>query len=102
MEIKMETKKGPEETMHKANIKKSPDTVSVPNRYSFCTGKTITDTDSVLVRPSTDTDSVLVRPSTDTDSVLLSISTKRYSSGGSALGLLLMIFQHEIQRGDDE
>ena len=100
MEIKMETKKGPEGTMHKANIKKSPDTVSVPNRYSFCTGKTITDTDSVPTSTLKDTDSVLVRLSTDTVSVHLLCLPRGKALGCSALDLLLgiLIFQHEILR----
>ena len=97
MEIKMASKKGAGGAMQNAHIKKSTDTDSVLNRYSFCTGKTITDTDSVLANTLKDTVSVPMRFSIDTHSVHLSMFTKSFSSGGSALGLLLMIFQHEIQ-----
>ena len=90
--------------MHNAHIKKSTDTVSVLNRYSFCTGKTITDTVSVPASTLKDTVSVPMRFPIDTHSVHLSIFTKRYCSGCSAFDLLLgiLIFKHEIQRGDDE
>lgn len=96
----METKKTPEETMNHAHEKKSTDTVSVPNRYGFRTGKTITDTVSVLASTLKDTDSVLVRLSTDTVSVHLLCLPRGKALGYSALDLLLgiLIFQHEIQR----
>ena len=91
----VETKKEPEERMNHTHIKKSPDTVSVPNRYSFCTGKTITDTVSVPASTFKDTVSVPMRLSTDTVSVHLLCLPR-----GRAFDLLLgvLIFQLEYQR----
>ena len=75
--------------------KKSRDTVSVPNRYSFCTGKTITNTVSVPTSTLKDTVSVPMRLSTDTVSVHLLCLPR-----GRAFDLLLgvLIFQLENQR----
>ena len=75
------------------------------HRYGFCVAKirfpywqTITDTVSVLASTLKDTDSVLVRLSTDTVSVHLLCLPRGKALGCSALDLLLLIFQHEIQR----